>query len=519
MGSAENRTNWYSGGMAGELKIRKIRTRSGATAVQIIRYTNGKRVIEQHVGSAHTPDELSILYKKAEQICEQLTPQLPLFPSAESASRLMHMDHLNLTSVTHRFAYDFFNHCGQQCGLGKLNQLYLDLALMRIIEPTSKLRSIELLKRYFNVSYAERTVYRLLPKLINYKADIESAAYGVAVNHFSETFALVLYDVTTLYFESHRPDDELLARGFSKDDKSKQPQIVVGLLVTHQGFPLMHEVYKGNTFEGHTFLEVVKAFQSRHPDCKPIIVADAAMLSAQNMKALETEGYRYIVGARLANTTSSFINAIDASVERKDSSMVRLQYPKHDYEVVCTYSNKRYKKDLYQFDKQLKKAEELVKRKEPGKRAKFVKKSENADTPYSIDEALKTKTQKLLGIKGYCTNIPTDDLTNEQVVDYYHNLWRVEQTFRMSKTDLKTRPIFHYRHDAVRAHVLLCFMGLMIGKFLELKTGLSLRRICDIVWNVHEACIKDNLTGELVTLRTNLDDYHESGLHEVLKPH
>ena len=273
--------------------------------MQIIRYTNGKRVVEQHVGSAHTPDELSALYGKAEQIREQLTAQLSLFPVAGSASRLMHMDHMHLTSVTHRFAYDFFNHCNQLCGLGNLNQLYQDLALMRIIEPTSKLHSLELLRRYFNVSYAERTVYRLLPQLINYKADIEKAAYGVATNHFSETFALVLYDVTTLYFESHKPDDELLARGFSKDDKSKQPQIVVGLLVTHQGFPLMHEVYKGNTFEGHTFLDVVKTFQSQNPESKPIIVADAAMLSSQNMTALEAEGYQYIIstGQRLSVLT------------------------------------------------------------------------------------------------------------------------------------------------------------------------------------------------------------------------
>lgn len=505
--------------MSGNLKIRKVRTGSGATAVQIVRYTNGKRVVEQHVGSAHTQDELSALYSKAKQICEQLTAQLPLFPLAESTSRLMHIDYMHLTSVTHRFAYDFFNNCIQQCGLGNLRQLYQDLVLMRIIEPTSKLRSLELLKRYFNVSYAERTVYRLLPQLMNHKADIENAAYGVATKHFSETFALVLYDVTTLYFESHKPDDELLAKGFSKDDKSKQPQVVVGLLVTHQGFPLMHEVYKGNTFEGHTFLDVVKSFQNRHPETKPIIVADAAMLSSQNMQALEAEGYQYIVGARLANTTALFINSIDGGINREDGEMIRLQYPNRNYEVICTYSNKRYKKDKHQFDKQLKKAEELVKRKEPGKRAKFVKRSGQADKPYSVDEALKVKTEKLLGIKGYCTNIPVDELTNEQIVSYYHDLWRVEQTFRMSKTDLKTRPIFHYTHDAVRAHVLLCFMALMVGKFLEIKTGLSLRRVCDIVWNVHEAHIKDNLTGEFITLRTNLDDYHQNDLHKVLKPH
>src|SRR5690606_31403356 len=126
----------------------------------------------------------------------------------------------------------------------------------RIIEPASKLRTLELLERYFGLSYARRTLCRLLPKLIDHKDDIEEASYQTASSHFDEAFAFVLYDVTTLYFESHEPDDDLRARGFSKDDKSKQPQVIIGLLVTLKGFPLKHEVYKGNTFEGHTMLEV-----------------------------------------------------------------------------------------------------------------------------------------------------------------------------------------------------------------------------------------------------------------------
>ena len=390
---------------------------------------------------------------------------------------------------------------------------------MRIIEPTSKLRSLELLKRYFNIEHSPRTVYRRLSELIYHKEAIEQSAYNTAVNHFNEPFSLVLYDVTTLYFESHKPDDALLAKGFSKDDKSKQPQIVIGLLVTQQGFPLMHEVYKGNTFEGHTLLNVIKIFQRRHPKAKPIIIGDAAMLSHNNMRALEAEGYRYIVGARLANTSTSFIHAIDTAIERQEGSMLRLSYPNRTYEVVCTYSQKRYRKDKRQFDKQVEKAQELIKRKEPGKRAKFVKKAKGIKSSYIMDEALKEKTMKLLGVKGYCTNIPLKELSNEQVVKYYHDLWHVEQTFRMSKSDLKTRPIFHYEHETVKSHVLLCFMALMIGKFLEIKTGLSLRKIWDIVWNVHEVQIQDKLTGESITLRTNLDEYHNNGLHEILKPH
>ena len=505
--------------MRGNLTIRTVRTASGATAMQIIRYANNKRIVVKHIGSAHTDDELAALCSEAEQICEQLSPQLSLFSLVESPSRLMHMDHLTLQTVTHCFAYEALKKCSQLCGLGFLSPLYQDIALMRIIEPASKLRTITLLQRYFNVAYAERTVYRLLPKLIAQKESIENAAYQTALTYFGESFALVLYDVTTLYFESHEPDDELRAKGFSKDDKSKQPQIVIGLLVTPQGFPLMHEVYKGNTFEGHTMLDVIKKFQKRHVNVKPIVVADAAMLSRENMQYLEDEGYRYIVGARLANTPRSFIDTIAAKLSRKDNLAIRLSYPNRSFDVVCAYSSQREKKDRRQFEKQITKATQLIAKKESGKRAKFVKKSLDGKSSFILDQELKEKTEKLLGIKGYCTNIPESEISNEQVISYYHDLWRIEQAFRISKTDLKTRPVFHYAHEAVQAHVLLCFMALMMGKFLEIKTGLSLQRVRDILWNVHEAHIQDELTGRRITLQTNLTEYHSSGLANILKPH
>lgn len=502
--------------MHGDLTIRKTRTASGATAVQVIRYERGKCIVVKHIGSAHNEDELAVLYREAEIVREERCKQRSLFDATEPPAPLLHAEHLRLCAVTHQFAYDMLKRCCQKCGLGTLHALYQDLALMRIIEPASKLRTITLLHRYFKVLYAERTVYRLLPKLLSYKEAIENAAYKTACDHFGESFALVLYDVTTLYFESHEPDDELRARGFSKDDKSKQPQIVVGLLVTSKGFPLMHEVYKGNTFEGHTMLSVVKQFQKRHTNAKPIIVADAAMLSRENMYSLEEEGYQYIVGARLANTAHSFFETVTTSLSRTDGASIRVPYPDYAYDVICTYSEKRAKKDRREFEKQIARAQDLIARKEPGKRAKFIKKSPNNTDSFILNEELKNKTEKLIGIKGYCTNILESKISNDEVVAYYRDLWRVEHTFRISKSDLKTRPIFHYTHDAIKSHILVCFMGLMLGKLMEIKTGLSVQRIRDILWNVHEAHIEDALTGKRVTLQTNLADYNESGLAKLL---
>lgn len=364
-----------------------------------------------------------------------------------------------------------------------------------------------------------RTVYRLLPQLINQKSIIETAAYQTASQHLAETFALVLYDVTTLYFESHEPDDDLKARGFSKDNKSSQPQIVVALLVTSHGFPLIYEVYKGNTFEGHTMLSVLEQFKEIHPHINPIIVADAAMLSEDNMKSLDVQGYQYIVGARLANTTKAFINQIDTQLARTDGASIRLPYPKREYEVICAYCEKRFKKDRRELDKQLTRAKALIERKESGRRAKFIKKKIKGVGCFVLNEELQAKTEKLLGIKGYITNVPQTVLSNTQVIEYYHELWHVEQAFRVSKSDLQTRPIFHQTHQAIKAHVLLCFMALMMSKFLEIKTGLSIKRIRDILWNIHEVHIIDTLTKKTITLQSNLDDFNKTALAKVLLSH
>jgi transposase len=392
------------------------------------------------------------------------------------------------------------------CGLHSIPAVFIDLALMRIIEPTSKLRAIELLQRYFDIHYAQRTVYRALPQLLNYQKNIEEAAITTATKDLAESMVLVLYDVTTLYFESFKEYD-FQQPGFSKDNKPQQPQIVIGLLTTRSGFPLMHKVFEGNTFEGHTMLEVLHRFQARFGAAKPVIVADAAMLSQSNMQQLENDGYYYIVGARLASLSSKWIDKINKTLPRVDKAVVRFNFSgdqENRSDTICEFSQTRFKKDKREFDKQVKRAQLLIEKKEPGKRAKFVKKSSQEDNLFVFNDALKIKTETLLGIKGFVTNIPETEMTNAEVIVCYHDLWHIEQSFRMSKSDLKARPIFHHTQDAIRAHLLLCFMALMMGKYLELKTGLSLRKIRDELWQVQEAHIKNNITNEIYTLRTEL---------------
>jgi transposase len=488
--------------------IRTVRTASKAKAVQVVWYKGHTTKIAKHIGSAKNEDELAILHARAEQYISENNPQLSLFDP--QLQNVVLFDHIEATSVSHKFAREVLLKLAGKCALGSLDILYCDLAIMRIIEPSSKLRSIELIERYFGICYT-RYLYERLPKLLDEKLVIEEAAVKTAKS-FKNAFALLLYDVTTLYFETHKPDDDLQARGFSKDDKSKQPQIVIGLLVTAQGFPLVQEVFKGNTFEGHTMLSIVKSFQERYDTGKPVIVADAAMLSKENQNALAAEGHHYIVGARLANAKSSLISSLCSKLPKHDGAILRMEYPNSGYDIVCTYSHARYKKEKREFDKQVERAKMLIARQEPGKRAKFIKKSGVGDKPYIFDETLRQKSEQLLGIKGCCTNVSEDILSNDDIVSYYHDLWRIEQAFRISKSDLRSRPIFHYSHDAIRAHVLTCFMALMISKFIEIKAGLSIRRFRDMIWQVHDINLRDTYSGRERLVRTPIT----SELREIL---
>lgn len=491
------------------LSVRKVKTASGSVAIQVVQYHGHQSKIIKHIGSAKNVEEITVLVQKAKEWINVQSAQIPLF--AEPQSKILVVDRGECIGVTHLFARQFLLCCIHECGLAGLPSLLLDLALMRMIEPASKRRTVELLSYYFGISYSQR-IYRNIPKLIKQKPLVESHGYTIAVQKFKEPFYFVLYDVTTLYFETFQ-SDELRVPGFSKDNKSQQPQIVVGLLVTQSGFPLAYDVFPGNTFEGKTMLPIVENFINKHKETKPIIVADAAMLSGERLKELRQNNISYIVGARLANTDTDLIRHIHDAL--KDNNDTTARFASQHGDLVCDFSIKRYKKDLYDLNKHISKAEELIALGSSGKKVKFVKTISKESV--ELNKPLIEKRKLLLGIKGYCTNIAREDLPDKEVISHYHNLWRIEQSFRMSKSDLETRPIFHRKEDAVRSHVLICFVALMIEKYLELTTKLSLRDIRFLIWNITETHIQDKVTKEIFVFRSPTKEIMESPLAKWVK--
>lgn len=477
-------------------KVRTTKTASGKTAVQVVSREKHQTKIIKHLGSANGKEDLDQLLKLASQYIFDKDNNLPLLPEAfgiDSKTRhLVAIEDLRFTSFYHHFAYEFLTAFYERNGFNKLgNNLLRDLAIIRIIEPVSKLRSVELINKYFGFAYTKNIVYKGLENLRKLKPQAEEIAVDYAQKYLNFDFSIVFYDVTTLYFETF-DGDALRRPGFSKDNKSNQPQILVALVVNGDGYPVASNIFEGNTFEGHTFIPTILALKEKHQIKNLTVVADAAMLSRTNMEELNINGLNYIVGARLSNLSEKLLKQISGEINRQSGKYFKTETSLGF--LVCDYSQKRADKDKSDRKKQLLKAQNQIN--DPIrflKRSRFIK--ETTASTYVLNSELIQKDELLDGIKGYYTNLENFD--NQSIVDRYHDLWKIEKAFRMAKSDLLARPIFHRKRDSIEVHILIVFVSLCMAKSIELFSGLSIKKIKDLIWDVLEIKLRDDLTGNI----------------------
>ena len=390
-----------------------------------------------------------------------------MFPQEE---RFIPLDQCQYLGFQYTFLYETLYKLQTRLGYTCFNNKLLnDLVTIRIIEPASKLHSLELLEIYFNIKHRRQSLYDSLPSILKLKNKIEELTINFAVKEFDFDFAILFYDVTTLYFETFKSDD-FRKTGFSKDNKSQQPQILVGLVVNKDGFPVAYELFSGNTFEGHTLIPVIKAFKKKYNIKNITVVADAAMISLENINNLKAAKIDYIVGARLGNLQADILSSIDKQLPRTDLANIRLK-TNLGY-LVCEFSKKRFNKDKFEMEKQITRAEQILQYPGKAKKVKFIK---TTDAKNQLNKELIDKTNILLGIKGYYTNLDKKIISSELIIERYHQLYKIEQAFRISKHDLKTRPIFHNEENPIKLHLLICFMALAIAKYVEIKTNQSIQ--------------------------------------------
>ena len=481
------------------LHIRVVKTKGSSRAVQIIRYQNSKRIVVKHIGSGSTDEEILTLSETARLYIQDITQQSLLFPDMMFPESAVGIDQYEYLGFYYTFVYDLLYSIQVKIGYNtSADQMLNDLVIMRILEPASKLRSIELMKTYFGIRHRRQRYYESALNWLELKREIELQTLHFAQQQYGFDFSLLFYDVTTLYFETFE-SDTLRKTGFSKDGKSQQPQILVALMVTQDGFPVAYEVFAGNTFEGHTMLPFITSFIEKHRVQNFTVVADAAMISTANVEALKKANIHYIVGARLGNVSGELISEIDRKLPREDGRIIRIKTDNGF--LICSFSKQRYKKDKYEMEKQIEKAKTLISQPSKARSVKFVK-SEKAGA--KINEELVKKTTTLLGVKGYYTDIEESLVDSKTIIERYHDLYKIEQAFRVSKNDLQTRPIFHFKEEPIKLHLLVCFMALAISKHIELKGATSIRAFTTKCKKVTDARLLNKITKKEIIMRTQI---------------
>jgi transposase len=319
---------------------------------------------------------------------------------------------------------------------------------------------------------------------------VEQISYAHTLKVLQGKISVVFYDMTTLYFEAEDEDD-LRKTGFSKDGKHSNPQIFLGLLVGTGGYAIGYDIYEGNIFEGHTLIPFLEKISAKFKLDKPIVVADAGLLSTENIKALETKQYEYILGARIKNEPDKikkqifeyeFSNGQTICINKSESTRL-----------IVAFSNKRASKDEHNRKRGLQRLEKQI------KAGKLTKSNINnrgynkylkmeGEISIQIDYE-KFNTDAIWdGLKGYITNTK---LTNDEVIENYKNLWNIERAFRMSKTDLRIRPIYHRLKSRIEAHICISFTAYCIYKELErllkeAKSNLSVKRSVELTHNMYQ---------------------------------
>ncbi|CNF55911.1 transposase IS4 family protein [Mycobacterium tuberculosis] len=544
--------------------IRRVRTASGATAVQIAEYAAGRQRIVKHVGSAHTEAELGVLLEQARGLLEdpgqgvlelgveptpRVTPLstaghaqgvLEVTPGLAGASGQRRDAPGRVVGTDSRLLFDALASVYTDLGLGALGDVvFRDLVIARIVEPTSLLDTGRVLRDLGQSPAGYATMKRTLgrAKAGGYRDRVATACFAHAAA--TGDISLVLYDVTTLYFEAEKEDQGaggLRKVGYSKE-RRVDPQVVVGLLVDRHGFPLEIGCWEGNKAETLTIVPIVKQFQERHGLAEMVVVADAGMLSAGNLTALDEADLRFIVGSRVtkapkdleshfrwhgdAFTDGQVIDTITPRTGHKIENNPRLkaepvwdrQRHPGSWRAVWAYSTKRAARDNKTLTLQENRAKQVVAGEKTARTPRFVKTRNGAA---ELDQASLARARRLVGLKGYVTNIPVALMPAGEVIGSYHDLWHVEQSFRMSKTDLRARPMFHHTRDAIEAHLTIVFTALAVSREIQHRTGLAIRNVIRQLRPLRSATIAINDTEQ--TFAPLIPDRQQAILDAIERP-
>jgi transposase len=493
--------------------VRRKKNNSGSTSVQVIDKSSGKYKVVHSVGSSGDMSVVAAMEQEANTWIKEKLGQLELdfacYPSPIEEV-LSNIEQIRV--------------CGTEKLLGKIfdeigfnaieDRLFRHLVLFRIIHPASKLKTTSYLSRHYTDFQDVRQVYYYMDKLHAKQQDkVQDISYNHTLKILGGNISIMFYDVTTLYFEANQEDD-LRKRGYSKDGRHAQPQIVLGLLVSMNGYPLAYDIFEGNKYEGYTMLPVIDSFKKKYQIERPVIIADSGLLSEDNITELTEKGYEFILGARIKSEAKevkerilalNLKNGESAVLTKAEKGEKGEKAEKRENRLIISYSEARAKKDLNNRERGLRKLEEQI------RSNKLTKSNINSrgynkylrlegEVNISIDREKFEQDAIWDGLKGYLTN---STLSKEAIIDNYGELWNIEKAFRISKHDLQIRPIYHRAERRIEAHICISFVAYKVYKELERQLKVkgsrwSVEQVIEIAETIYSVKVRNPATGGYV---------------------
>jgi len=460
----------------------------------------------RHIGIAFDDDELEKLQSLAESIKLKLEAQQQMFLiSPEELARMNPEVKSNWNKITEEdYQVDIRNLDEEQRVISGIHDVYgklfhnmgydrvirnparnkasvrmfENIVLARIANPSSKRTSVHTLEENFGISLNLENVYRMMDKLDDQAIErLKKISYMNTKRLYMEKIDVVFYDCTTLYFEAFE-EDGLREKGFSKDRKFNEVQVLLALMVTKEGLPVGYNLYEGGMYEGHTLIPALKELKEEYEIDKVVFVADAGMFNKENLKVMEGENLEYIVGARLKNLPLKLQKQILNQDNYKEISE-GFKVARFDYrgrKLIVSYSARRARKNAHDREKAL----EKLRKKLSGK--KNVKEYLNncgykkfleieGETQVGINQGKIDADRKWDGLRGMITNAA--ELSDEEAIQQYGNLWQVEEAFRVTKHDLKVRPVYHWKPRRVKAHIAIAYTAYSLVRYLEYRVKLQ----------------------------------------------
>lgn len=470
--------------------VRRKKNRSGTTTVVVVDKSHGMFREIHNLGTSSDPDEIDRLCSAGRKWIAGYGGQrtLDLFPEESLVSSNQIFD--SIEELHHDGAYRLLEKIYNSIGFDTIGDKTLkDLVIARICDPMSKLATTDYMRRQWGEDYHYQQIYRYLDLL---NTSLKEPVLKLSVEHTREilggVITMAFYDVTTLYFESFR-EDGLRAPGFSKDGKTAETQVVLGLLVSRDGYPLAYSLFNGSQFEGRTMIPVVDDFIQRYGIRDFVLVADAGLMSDKNLALLRQAGYRFVIGARIRKESKPLTEWI-LSLQKAPGAVYEKTKPNND-RLIVSWSEKRAEKDAFNRKRGVARLEKAYRSGRITK-DKINKRGYNKflhidkDVRVSISRDKIEEDAKWDGWKGYLTNT---ELSPVECISQYHGLRVVERAFRISKGTLDMRPMFHFTEKRIEAHVCLCFIALKVYKELDrqlkaMKSKLSIDKVLAIAKSV-----------------------------------